>query len=81
MCAANYGSFSTLISPKLFNWESFVRNTSQPASIAAARWSASARPYRRDWLGEGVGLASPPRMEAARVCIAAVRLTVRRFGP
>ena len=34
------------MSGKLANWLSLVRNASQPDSIAAARWRASASPYR-----------------------------------
>jgi hypothetical protein len=40
----DHGSTSTVMSGKLANWLSLVRNTSQPNSIAAARWRASASP-------------------------------------
>src|SRR5262249_16973406 len=43
MSGDDYGNCSTVMSGKLANWLSLVRKTSQPDSIAAARWSASGR--------------------------------------
>ena len=42
----DHGSTSMVMSGKFASWLSLVRNTSQPDSTAAARWRASARPYR-----------------------------------
>ena len=44
-----------MMSGKAANWWSFVRNTSQPLSIAAARWIASASPYRFGGAGGTAG--------------------------